>query len=280
MQLHPGDTLLDRFQIERLLGQGGMATIYAAHDLTAQKSVALKVGLRERARLEREFSLLKGLTDRGIISVEEFFTHDTYHFFSMELLSGGTLHDEISATGKLSLQRTLAITRKLLSTLSSLHSSAVLHQDLKPENILLREDGTPVLIDFGIAREANESGATVSTAGEGTFDYKSPEQLRGDLTDPRTDIFSLGVVVYEMLSGSPPFYSEAISEHLDQRLEGPKPLSGTGGGIPSWVDEFISICTWNDLEGRFQTAPEAVSFLDEMENERSGIFSTFVRIFR
>lgn len=279
MLLSPKETLLNRFEVERLLGEGGMAEIYLAFDKQREAKTALKVGSRDKERLKREFSLLKGLSHEGVISVDEFFSVDNFHLFSMEFLESGTLNDRIAASGKLPFEQALGVTKGILQTLTYLHSQGIVHQDLKPENILFREESTPVLIDFGIAREVDEAGATISTAGEGTFDYKSPEQLRGDPTDARSDIFSLGVVMYEILSGSPPFHSEAISEHLDQRLEGPKPLSRKDRSVPSWADEFISICTWNDVEGRFQTTKEAIGYLNEMESKSQGVFSTLARLF-
>lgn len=220
------------YSIERLLGSGGMAKVYLAIQKSFERRVALKVISRELAsnpefgrRFLREARIVGGLSHPHIVPVYDVGECNGVFYLAMELFAGGDLRDRIVAP--LSVQRALEITRQLASALGFAHQKGFIHRDIKPDNVLFRESGEAVLTDFGIARPAHGEGdLTEITQVEtviGSPRYMSPEQAMGYSLDRRSDIYSLGILLYQMLVGELPFAGRTPAELSLQRKEGQMP---------------------------------------------------------
>ena len=200
---------IGRYEIRDELGEGGMGTVYRAYDPTLGREVALKVLqpqlYREdpqfSMRFEREARTIASLEHSSIVSLYEFGEDGEWLYIVMRLMEGGTLRERLEQ-GPLGLEETIAIVRRIGSALDKAHSRGIVHRDLKPGNILFDEDGEAFLSDFGIVKAEDSTGLKTRTGmALGTPHYMSPEQLDGKEVDGRSDIYSLGVVLYEMLSG-------------------------------------------------------------------------------
>lgn len=218
------------YQVERELGRGGMAVVYLATQLSLKRLVALKVldrGVAGYADLARRFvneaHTLAGLHHRNIVTVYDVVESAHADFIVMEFLGQGSLGGRL-AVG-LDVQRSLAILAQLGSALDAAHASGIVHRDIKPENVLFRDADTPVLTDFGIARQTAPESHRVTQPGlsVGTPSYMSPEQISGDAIDGRADQYSLGAMFFELLTGKPPFQAESISDLLHAHLVRPVP---------------------------------------------------------
>ncbi len=204
-----------RYAIEREIGEGGMATVYLAHDERHNRNVALKVLKAELAavvgaeRFLAEIETTAKLTHPHILPLHDSGEADGFLFFVAPFIEGDTLRDKIDREKQLSIEEALKITEKVASALDYAHEQGVVHRDIKPGNILLSEKGEPTVADFGIALAvAHAGGGRVTETGlsVGTPHYMSPEQATGDRdVDPRTDVYALGSVLYEMLVGEPPY---------------------------------------------------------------------------
>ena len=214
MTAHIGDRLRDRYEMEEFLGRGGMSDVYLAFDTRRQVRVAVKVLREDLAedvefvrRFRREAEALAQLDHPNIVRFYSFERQGTTAFIVMDYVSGATLRRRLAEVeGPLSVEEATAILRPVVAALQYAHNEGYVHRDIKPGNIMLRDDGTVLLSDFGIAR-ATES-ITMTTGPIGTPAYMSPEQILGQSVDQRTDVYSLGVVLYEMLAGRRPFTGE------------------------------------------------------------------------
>ena len=213
----PGQSL-GHFQLIQLLGRGGMGEVYVAYDRILHRRVALKLlpddfahDAQRRRRFETEARAAGTLNHTNIVTVFEFGETEGRHFLATELVEGETLEARLTR-GSPTATEAIRIAAQVASALASAHAAGVLHRDLKPGNIMLRSDGVAKVLDFGLARfsEADREGPTIETRTlegrvMGTLAYMSPEQVRGQSLDWRTDMWSLGIVLYEMLSGRRPF---------------------------------------------------------------------------
>ncbi|HTS89360.1 MAG TPA: protein kinase [Gemmatimonadales bacterium] len=225
-QARLAQALADRYRIEHELGQGGMATVYLAHDLKHDRPVALKVLRPELAaslgseRFEREIRLAARLQHPHLLSVHDSGEAAGHLWFTMPYVDGESLRDRLLRQRQLGIEDALRITREAAQALQYAHDHDVIHRDIKPENLLLTTDGATLVADFGIAR-ALRADERLTDAGlsVGTPAYMSPEQASGDESvDPRTDIYSLGCVLYEMLAGEPPFTGPTAQAIMARRL--------------------------------------------------------------
>jgi len=228
-----GTVLLDRYQLQAELGRGGMGTVYQAHDTVLKRDVAVKLlsgtdlGTEGRARMLREAQSAAGLNHPNIITIFDTGEADTGEadlgregsgarggtpFVVMELVKGQNLHEKPPGD----LEQTLAITRQLCSALTHAHRNHIIHRDLKPENVLLMEDGTAKLVDFGLARSIS-SRLTAEGTIVGTLDYMAPELALGKDFDGRVDLYSLGVMLYELTTGQLPFTADDPVSIITQR---------------------------------------------------------------
>ena len=237
--------LRDRYLLEKELGRGGMATVYLAHDLRHQRQVALKVLRRELAaslgpeRFLREIHIAARLQHPHILSVHDSGESAGRLWFTMPYVEGESLRQRLARERQLPLEDALRITREAAQALRYAHEHGIIHRDIKPENLLLTEDGNTLVADFGIARAlaGGEDRLTETGLAVGTPAYMSPEQGSGatDL-DPRSDVYSLGCVLYEMLAGEPPFTGPTAQAVIAKRLAGPpSKVSVLRPGVPLHV---------------------------------------------
>ncbi|MEX2271869.1 MAG: protein kinase [Vicinamibacterales bacterium] len=277
-------TSLGHYRILRLVGKGGMGDVYAADDLTLGRTVALKVlpdgvaalpgGLE---RFEREAKAAAALTHRGIVTLHSFEHADDVHFITMELVDGAPLAAHIPANG-LPLSDLLRIAIDLADAVAAAHARGVVHRDLKPANVLMTADGQVKILDFGLAQlhePAGLSGGDAPTrqlTGEGhivgTVAYMSPEQAEGRPVDHRTDIFSLGVMLYQLATGRLPFQGDTAMSVLSAIIKDtPRPAADLKPDLPPAFTRVLKACLQKDPERRYQSAKDLRNELQTLQEE-------------
>ena len=280
MTIAPG-TRLGPFDVVDLLGAGGMGAVYRAYDPRLQRHVAIKVlpaeFSRDTARLrrfEQEALAVARLAHPNIVAVHDVGTHDGLPFIVTELVDGVTLRKMMP--GPLPVRKAMDYAAQIASGLAAAHEQGIVHRDIKPENLLVGRDGRVKILDFGLAK-LTDASATADTAPTltahglgplGTAGYMSPEQARGGSLDHRSDLFSLGVVLYEMLSGVPPFQRESPAETMTAILRDDPPDWPPSITVPAAVDRIVHHCLEKDPAARFQTARD-LSFAIETAPESS-----------
>jgi TolB-like protein/Flp pilus assembly protein TadD len=257
------DALQDRYTLERELGRGGMATVFLAHDLKHDRHVALKVLHPELAsvlgpeRFQREIRLAARLQHPHILTVLDSGEAAGWFWFTMPYVEGESLRDRLQREHQLPLEDALRITREAAQGLQYAHTQGVMHRDVKPENILLTKDGSTLVADFGIARVVGaDEHLTQTGMSVGTPAYMSPEQASGDgAMDARTDIYSLGCVLYEMLAGEPPFTGPSAQAIIAKRLTEAAPdVRRTRLSVPEAVAQVLHRALAPIAADRFPTA--------------------------
>lgn len=287
--LAPGKQLVGRYNILSLLGAGGMGEVFLAEDTRLKRKVALKVlpaniaGDPDRLRrFEREAYAVSALNHPNILTVYEFGEEHGTHFLVMELVEGVTLREKISEGG-LSLNEALAIAEQTAFALSAAHAAGIIHRDLKPENIMLRADGIVKVLDFGLAKQAGPATQAVDSEVKtlvqvtnqtkqgvivGTLRYMSPEQVRGQTMDVRTDIFSLGVVLYEMLTGNDPFNKPTAIDVMAAILtENPPPITEQRQDASPELQRIVSKALSKNLNERYQSSKDLLADLKDLKGE-------------
>ncbi len=276
--VEPGTVLAGRYALERELGRGGMATVYLARDVKHHRSVAVKVLRPELAaslgaeRFLREIEIAARLTHPHILPLHDSGNADGVLFYVMPFVEGESLRERLKREGPLPLADALEIAHEIADALSFSHTRGVVHRDIKPGNILL-EAGHAVVADFGIARAISEAGSDRVTAGTlplGTPAYMSPEQASaGDVVDGRTDLYALGCVLYEMLSGAPPFTARTaqgmIARHRTERAPSIRVIRPD---LPPEVEEMLARVLAKLPADQF---PTARAFVEELEKLSSGM---------
>jgi serine/threonine protein kinase len=252
------------YKIVEKLGEGGMGAVYKAIDFMTEREVAIKM-LRPDltrqvgvvARFRSEAKALAKLNHPNIATMYSFFRQGDDFFMAMELVRGETLADLILRSGTISCDAAISMFRHVLEGLSYAHQNGVVHRDIKPSNIMLTTDGSVKLMDFGIARVMGTERMTVQGGLIGTLEYMSPEQIQGLECDPRSDIYSLGIVLFEMLSGRLPFSGSNEYELMKAQVEKSAPsLRSFVPHIPSAVEKAITRALAKRPELRFQTVSE------------------------
>ena len=260
---------LGTYEIVSRIGAGGMGEVYRARDLKLARDVAIKV-LPEAtaadplalARFEHEARAVAALSHSNILAIHDFGSEAGVAFAVMELLEGETLRQRLDR-GPIPLRRAVEIARGIALGLAAAHQKGIIHRDLKPENLFLTKDGAVKILDFGLARSTPRLGAADSTltgrtepgALLGTVGYMSPEQVRGEPADDRSDIFSFGTVLYEMFSGLRAFKGDTSVETMNAILrEEPPPLSDSGRPIPPALERLVGHCLEKEPEDRFQSS--------------------------
>ncbi|UCC53942.1 MAG: serine/threonine protein kinase, partial [Anaerolineaceae bacterium] len=222
---------IGRYEIRDELGEGGMGTVYRAYDPTLGREVALKVLQPQLYREDPEFSMrfereaktVAALEHGSIVSLHDYGEDGEWLFIVMRLMKGGTLSERL-AQGPMSQEEAFAIVQRIGSALDKAHRQGIVHRDLKPGNILFDEEGEAYLSDFGIVKVDDSTGVKTRTGQAlGTPQYMSPEQLDGKEVDGRSDIYSLGIILYEMLSGHRPYESESMARIIVMQLTAPVP---------------------------------------------------------
>jgi serine/threonine-protein kinase len=255
-------TLGDRYDIESTLGRGGMATVYRGRDRVLDRPVAIKV-LAERyagdeqfvTRFKREARAAAGLNHTNIVAVFDTGDTDGRHYIVMEMVEGETLAELLKREGPLSPDRAARIAGTVARALASAHDNGLIHRDVKPGNVMLTSDGDVKVMDFGIARAATDDTLTQTGMVLGTASYLSPEQSRGDPVDHRSDVYSLGCVLYEMLTGRPPFEGDTpVGVAYKHVHEQPDPPSSLNREIPPEVEAVVMRALAKDPDARYATA--------------------------
>ncbi|MBK8183767.1 MAG: protein kinase [Candidatus Competibacteraceae bacterium] len=254
------------YTIVKKIGEGGMATVYLAVQESLGRQVALKVMRSARIqeenfaeRFSKEGRLIAQLQHPQIITIYDFGSRDLYNYFSMEFLPGGTLAEQIEQG--LSLERAVEMIRSVSIALAYAHKRGVIHRDLKPQNVLFRQDGTPVLSDFGIAKvvDSDDTQLTVPGFTVGSPVYMSPEQIMGKKLDSRADLYSLGIVFYEMLAKQPPFRSDDITSIAMMHCTQPVPQLPVGfGRLQPVLQKLLA----KNPKDRFENAEQFIDALD------------------
>ena len=269
--LLPGDLISDRYKIIEMIGSGGMGQVYLAEDATMKRKVALKVLGEEFSHdtkrvksFENEARTASQLNHPNILTVHDFLYEGNTSFIITEFIEGETLRKKLQS-GPLDLSTALKIARQIASALEAAHERGVVHRDIKPENVIVREDGHVKVLDFGIAKLAERrtpeaeldparSGEHEATSGFGTANYMSCEQVRGLDVDARTDVWSLGICLYEMLTGAPPFKGEkSIDTFASILKDDPAPL---GQQIPESLNAIVQKALKKNRDKRYQTMRE------------------------
>ena len=260
--------LRGRYEVSRQLGEGGMAVVYLARDMRHERPVAVKVLRPEVAaeigaeRFLREIKMAAGLTHNHILPVFDSGEADGLLYYVMPNMEGASLRDRLDRERQLSLEESLRITSEVASALDYAHRRQVMHRDVKPENILLHE-GAALVADFGIGK-AITGGKSITQSGVsiGTPAYMSPEQASGDTAiDGRSDLYSLGCVLYEMLTGEPPFTGPTAQAIIAKRFVSPVPSVRTTRDVPEAVDAAVSRALSRTPVDRYRTGAEFATAL-------------------
>ncbi len=242
-----GRVLAGRYRIESLIGTGGMGEVYRAQDLTLERPVAVKMLRAEFAsdqefirRFRQEATAAASLSNPHIVGVFDVGEDEGEHYIVMELVEGRTLKDEIQSQGRLPLALALTISQAVASALVAAHAKRVVHRDIKPENILLTSRGEIKVADFGIARASTNQTLIHTKSIVGSAQYISPEQARGGFVDEKSDLYALGVIMYEMLTGKPPFDGPSpIAVALRHIHDEPQPIRRLRPDLPKPVEAIV-----------------------------------------
>ena len=262
------DALQSRYVLGRELGRGGMATVYLAHDLKYDRPVALKVLHPELAaalgpeRFLREIRLAARLQHPHILTVFDSGQSGNHLWYTMPYVEGDSLRDRLGRSGLLPLPEALRIARETGQALQYAHEHGVIHRDVKPENILLTQDGNTLVADFGIARALTAESPQLTATGivVGTPTYMSPEQAAGEQAiDGRSDVYSLGCVLFEMLTGAPPFTGPTARAVIAKHMAEPPPPVGSPGGVPPNIITAIRRALEKAPEDRFASSADFVA---------------------
>ena len=288
MALTPG-TKLGPYEILAPLGSGGMGDVYRARDTRLGRDVAIKVlpeALTKDAdrlrRFEQEARTIAALNHPNILGIHDVGTYDGAPFLVSELLEGKTLREAMEAV-RLPVRRAIEYALGIVQGLAAAHEKGVVHRDLKPENVFITRDGRVKILDFGLAKLASAkesrehevtltSPATLPGRVMGTVGYMSPEQVRGDDLDARSDLFSFGAVLYEMLSGRRAFRRDTSAETMTAILrEEPPELSETGGHGPPGLQRILARCLEKNAERRFQSASDLAFAVESLSGSSSNV---------
>ncbi len=270
----PEQVVGGRYRVVRKLGGGGMADVYLCEDLTLGRHVAVKVLLQRYLsdptfveRFRREAKAAAGLNQQNLVSIHDWGEVDGTYYIVMEYVEGETLKDLIRRRGRLSGNEAVAVAMQLLAAVEFAHRSGIVHRDIKPQNVMLDRDGTVKVMDFGIAR-AGDSGMTEAGSILGTAQYLAPEQAKGHPVDERSDLYSVGVVLYEMLTGTVPFKGDsAVTVALKHVSEVPREPAELVPGMPYALNQIVLKAMAKAPADRYQSAAE---FARDLRAAREG----------
>ena len=283
MDKYIGKKLEGRYEITELIGVGGMADVYKATDIIENKEVAVKILKKEFAeneeflrRFRNESKAIALLSHPNIVKVYDVNFSDRLQYIIMEYIDGITLKEYIDAEHVLTWKDSVHFIIQVLRALQHAHDRGIVHRDIKPQNIMLFTDGTIKVMDFGIAKFAREDNGTQSDQAIGTVHYISPEQARGDDTDEKSDIYSVGVMLYEMLTGQKPFDTDnPISIAVMHMQNTPKRPRAINPDIPAGLEEIILRAMEKDPENRYQTAADMIRDIEAFKANNSLTFGYY-----
>lgn len=275
-----GKKLDGRYELLELIGVGGMADIYRARDIQEDRIVAVKILKTEFAgseeflrRFRNESKAIALLSHPNIVKIYDVGFTDKVQFIVMEYVDGITLTDYIEQQGVLKWRDAVHFTVQVLRALQHAHDRGIVHRDVKSSNVMLLRDGTIKVMDFGIARFNRENNKTMSEKTIGSVHYISPEQARGDITDERSDIYSVGVALYEMLTGKKPFDGDTpVSIALMHMQSNPRKPTEINETIPEGLEQIVLRAMQKEPQARYQTAGEMISDLEEFKKNPGIVF--------
>ncbi len=276
MEDYTGKRLDGRYEIHEIIGIGGMAVVYKAYDNIDDRTVAVKILKEEylaseefRRRFKNESKAIAVLSHPNIVKVYDVSYGDKLQYIVMEYVEGITLKEYIEQQGKLEVREAVHFTMQILRALQHAHDKGVVHRDIKPQNILLLSNGNIKVTDFGIARFSNDQ-RTMTGSAIGSVHYISPEQARGDIIDDKTDIYAVGVVLYEMLTGKVPFESDmSVSVALMQLSKDPTPPRQIDPSIPAGLEYIVLRAMQKNTNDRYQSAAEMLLDIEEFKRNPS-----------
>ena len=275
-----GKRLDGRYEIQEIIGVGGMAVVYKAHDNVENRTVAIKI-LKEEfvsneefiRRFKNESKAIAVLSHPNIVKVYDVSFGDLIQYIVMEYIDGITLKEFIERQGSLRWKDAVYFTIQILKGLQHAHDKGIVHRDVKPQNIMVLSDGTIKVADFGIARFARNEQRTITDKAIGSVHYISPEQARGEKTDEKADIYSVGVMLYEMLTGQLPFEAEsAVSVAIMQLQRDPKLPTEINPAIPVGLEQITMHAMQKTPERRYQSASEMLCDLEQFKKDPESTF--------
>lgn len=273
MDNYTGKRLDGRYEIQEVIGVGGMAVVYKAYDNIDDRTVAVKILKEEylaneefRRRFKNESKAIAVLSHPNIVKVFNVSYGDRLQYIVMEYVEGITLKEYIEQQGKLGIKESVHFSMQILRALQHAHDKGIVHRDIKPQNIMLLPNGKIKVTDFGIARFSYSDTKTMTDSAIGSVHYISPEQARGDTTDDRADIYSVGVVMYEMLTGQLPFQADSsVSVALMQLQNDPKRPRELNSSIPVGLEQITMHAMQKNAADRYQSAAEMLLDIEEFK---------------
>jgi eukaryotic-like serine/threonine-protein kinase len=271
--LVPGELFGGRYEIMDVLGQGGMGAVYKARDRELDRLIALKIIRPELAtdpailaRFKQELILSRNITHKNVVRIFDLGEAEGIRFISMEYVDGEDLRTILRRDGKLLPKDAIAVVEQVCRALDAAHSEGVIHRDLKPQNIMRDRHGRIVVMDFGLARSLGDSGMTQTGAIVGTIEYMSPEQALGSTLDQRSDIFSVGLIFYELLTGKAPYQADtAIASLMKRTREEAQSASDIDASVPKSLSAIVSRCLEREAANRYHSAVELLQQLKTWE---------------
>ena len=264
MDTYTGKRLDGRYEIHEIVGVGGMAVVYRAYDTIDDRTVAVKI-LKDEflgneefiRRFKNESKAIAVLSHPNIVKVYDVSFGDRIQYIVEEYIDGITLREYLDQQKKIKWKEAIHFTAQILRALQHAHEKGIVHRDIKPQNIMLQQDGTIKVTDFGIARFSRSMTHTMTDRAIGSVHYIAPEQARGDLTDEKTDLYSVGVMLYEMITGQLPFEADnAVSVAIMQLQNEPRPPREINPSIPEGLEEITLRAMQKNPEQRYQSAAE------------------------
>ena len=271
-----GSVLGGRYEIQMLLGMGGMGAVYKAHDLEVDRALGLKVIRPDLAgnpailaRFKQELVLARQVTHKNIIRIYDLSEAEGVKFITMEFIEGEDLRTILTRQGKLAPEEAIGIMRQSCAGLQAAHMEGVIHRDLKPSNIMRDGSGRVVIMDFGLAKTVVGDGMTQTGMMIGTMEYMSPEQAMGAELDARSDIFAIGLIFYELITGNMPYRADsAIASLVKRTQERAAPLHEVDPTVPAAVSHIVAKCLERDPKNRYSSVQELLDDLDIAQGKR------------
>lgn len=272
--LQVGQVLGGRFEIQEMLGLGGMGAVYKAYDRDIDRVIALKCIRPELAkdpeiaqRFTQELLLARQIAHKNVIRIFDVRDSGGLKFITMEYVEGRDLSSLVEEKGKLPIADSVSIVTQICSGLACAHAEGVIHRDLKPSNIMVERNGRVVVMDFGLARADHIGQMTQTGAVMGTYQYMSPEQARGAKADARSDIFTVGIILYELLTGKTPYAADsAMASLLKRTQEAAVPPSQIDAAVPRPLSAIVSRCLERDVAKRYQTVDDLLNDLKAFQD--------------
>ena len=279
-----GEVLGNRYEIEEKIGEGGMSIVYKARCNKLNRYVAVKVLKKEMSdnedivnKFKREATAIAALSDNNIVNILDVGSQDDINYIVMEYVKGKTLKELIKQFGKLNYETAITIAIQIAKALECAHKNNIIHRDVKPQNILVTEEGLIKVTDFGIAKSTSSATLTNTTTIMGSAHYFSPEQAKGTLVDNRTDLYSLGVVLYEMVTGKVPFEADSpvtiALKHIQEEVVPPKQINSK---IPESLNKLIIKAMEKDPGMRYQNARDIINDLQKIKEDPNAVINNVV----